>query len=138
MSLISLKRSSRHKVNMDIGWEISSMMFGIYLSWREWGFGDFVITSAKDGKHREGSFHKQDKNEYYRGQAVDIRTRHLFRKGKYKKEFITWLKWKQKFYGPQGLRFFLHGYHKEKNKKPVPHLHLAYDQKKGKLWRWVK
>jgi len=47
-------------------------------------FGDrgVVVTSAKDGKHRDHSRH-------YLGQAIDIRTRHLT--DKQKKEFAELL-----------------------------------------------
>ena len=136
MSLISLKRSSRHSVNMNISWEMAFLLGAIYRSWSSWEFGEFVITSAKDGKHRRGSLHRTDLwiREEVPSDAVDIRTRHLFRKGKYKKGLITWVKMLQKQFGPHGLRIFLHGYHD----KGVPHLHLSYDEKKGKLWKWTR
>ncbi|KKM07178.1 hypothetical protein LCGC14_1736560 [marine sediment metagenome] len=129
MSLISLKRSSRHKVNMDLTWEMSTLVGYVGDTWITFctNLGEFTITSAKDGKHRKGSFHDS-------GNAVDVRTRHLFRKGRYKKSFLIFISSLQKEFGPHGLRIFLHGYHD----KGVPHLHIAYDKKKGSLWSWVK
>lgn len=47
----------------------------VALEGKEETFGtlpDMVVTSVADGKHRPGSLH-------YRGEAVDIRTRHLSR-----------------------------------------------------------
>ena len=127
MSLISLKRSSRHSVNMCVKWEMAFLLGNILESWEFYGLGSFVVTSASDGTHRNGSAH-------YTGNAVDIRTRHLFKKGKYRKEVLSFIGDLQTMFSPHGLRIFLHGYHD----KGVPHLHLAYDEKKGKLWRYVK
>ena len=134
MSLVSLKRSSRHKVNMNISWEMAFLLGCLENRWMNYGLGPLVVTSCKDGKHRPGSFHRQDKADEVPSDAVDIRTRHLFKKGKYNVNMIFLAQDLQKYYGKHGLRIFLHGYHD----KGVPHLHLAYDKKKGKLWRWVK
>ena len=134
MSLISLKRSSRHKTNMNIGWEMAFLLGAVEIRWYNYGLGPFVITSCKDGKHRPRSFHRQDRPNNIPSDATDIRTRHLFKKGSYNRNLIFLIQDLQKVYGKHGLRIFLHGYHD----KGVPHLHLAYDEKKGKLWRWVR
>lgn len=127
MSLISLKRSSKHSVNMCIKWEMAFLLGFVAWLWDEYELGQFVVTSASDGTHRKGSFH-------YSGNAVDIRTRHLFKKGKYTNDTLLFIQTLQTDFGKYGLRIFLHGYHD----KGVPHLHLAYDEKKGKLFNWVK
>ena len=134
MSLLSLKRNSKHKVNMNISYEMAFLLGMVRRIWVGYNLGPFVITSAKDGRHSLKSFHKQYSLDDVPGQAVDIRTRHLFRKGKYKEDIILFIRFLQQYLGNHGLRIFLHGYHD----KGVPHLHLSYDPKKGKLWKWVK
>lgn len=134
MNLVSLKCSSRHIVYMNISWEMALLLGAVNRVWNSLNLGPFVVTSAKDGKHKLRSLHKQYSLEDVPGQAVDIRTRHLFKKGKYDNRIIYLTTLLQEDYGKCGLRIFLHGYHD----KGVPHLHLAYDKKKGRLWRWVK
>ena len=47
-----------------------TLLAGLDYIFRKFGVEGAVITSARDGKHNEDSFH-------YKGQAIDLRTKHV-------------------------------------------------------------
>ena len=47
-----------------------TLLAGLDYIFTKFGVEEAVITSARDGKHMEGSLH-------YKGQAIDLRTKHV-------------------------------------------------------------
>ena len=87
-----MKIALKHSVVPNLSVEAAVMLGWVRAMWDCWykyldvrsgtsqpdSLGDFVVTSAKDGTHMPGSDHKQDEPADIPGNAIDIRTRHLF------------------------------------------------------------
>ncbi|KKK76391.1 hypothetical protein LCGC14_2864110 [marine sediment metagenome] len=67
---IKIKRT----VNTNITPEFAVVLGQVALAWVDYGLGDFLVTSLKDGTHRPGGAHKQDRPDDEPGEAADIRT----------------------------------------------------------------
>ncbi|KKM71522.1 hypothetical protein LCGC14_1429870 [marine sediment metagenome] len=67
---IKIKRT----VNTNITPAFAVILGQAALAWAGYGLGHFVVTSLKDGEHREGSDHKQDRPKDEPGEAADVRT----------------------------------------------------------------
>jgi len=61
-------------VNPDVTFEFAVLLGFVAAQWQARGFGDFVVTSLKDGTHKADSQHKQDKPKSVLGEAGDVRT----------------------------------------------------------------
>ena len=118
-----------NRINLHTSFRATFLLAMVYVEWKAWGFGDFILTSAKDGKHRKNSAHKHDKPKDVLGQAFDIRTwEHwdgpLMRHSPRFLKFADHIKAK---FGPIGLAVVVHPDH-------VPgsaHLHISFMKSKG-------
>src|SRR3972149_1482312 len=75
--LLKMKREA----NLVISTEMAICLGWVARRWVEHSLGEFVVTSGRDGAHKQGSLH-------YSGNAVDIRTSHLFRDGKHHDDLL--------------------------------------------------
>jgi hypothetical protein len=122
MSLIKLKNG----VNFVLSPEMHVLVGWMARRWQEHGLGAFVITSGRDGAHREGSLH-------YSGNAVDIRTRHLFDGKHHTSDLLDFALMLQA--QKVGMRVVVHP-----DWVPgVAHLHVGYASKEGEsgVWEWA-
>lgn len=119
-----MKLKVKSNVKRNVTFQMAVWLGWVKAEWERAGLGPFVVTSLKDGKHRPGSKHKQDKPAGVPGQAVDIRTWHLWSgpktapfNGEHQKKMIQFAKGLQR----NGLAVVVH---------PdwvggTPHLHIA-------------
>ena len=111
----------KKEVQFDIQPEIAVILGYILAEWQLAGLGEFTVTSAKDS-HTTG-LHPV-------GQAVDIRTRHMYdvQRGHQPKviAFVAEMKMKLRLLG---VDLILH----PEDMTGPPHLHCEYDPKVGRL-----
>ena len=127
--LFYVKEGAKYILSM----EMATLVGWLSRRWQEAGLGQFVITSGQDGAHRGGSLH-------YSGNAVDIRTRHLFDQGqgRHRDELIQFALMIQSVLGKRGVRVVVHP---DWVSGPA-HLHVGYQPKgtaqEQQLWEWTK
>lgn len=73
-----MKLRLKHGVKLDVKFDLAFALGQVQSWWEEENLGEFTITSLKDGQHKIGSQHRQDKPDEVPGEAADIRTRHHF------------------------------------------------------------
>ena len=136
-----MKIALKHSVVPNLSVEAAVMLGWIAAQWDNWiliadngpyaiALGEFVVTSAKDGRHMAGSDHKQDEPDGVPGNAFDIRTRHLFdaTTGAHQPALIEFAKYLQS----RGAKVVVHP-----DWVPgTPHLHVALG--KESLFRRVE
>ena len=131
MALIQLKKD----VNLTLSTEMALLTGYVARLWTGGGMGAFVITSARDGAHMEGSKH-------YSGNAVDIRTKAWLKPdGLHKEEVSVFVKSLRARAGAFGLDVHLHPEDdiRLKLRQRPAHLHLEYDPQEGEqLWEFVR
>lgn len=128
--LFRVKKGASYVLSM----EMATLVGWLARRWEESGLGAFVITSAQDGMHREESLH-------YSGNAVDIRTRHLFNTatGKHNENLIQFAMMVQSFFSKRGVRVVVH----PDWVSGTPHLHIGYKPRESDdyqfnsgIWEW--
>ena len=108
--------------------EFAVVLGQVALAWVDYGLGDFLVTSLKDGTHQNGSAHKQDRPDEEPGEAADIRTWRWWNedKGRHDPKLIRFAKKLQ----AAGVAVVIHP-----DWIPgVPHLHFA---RKGRVFQRV-
>ena len=128
-----MKLALKHSVVPNLTVEAAVVLGWVAAQWDEWeggALGDFVVTSAKDGQHGAGSMHRHDQSEDVRGEAIDIRTWHLWHGPREKADDVKWadigehdesLHRFARFLQAHGLRVVVH----PEQAETVPHLHVA-------------
>jgi hypothetical protein len=81
-------------------------------AWEEGALGEFIVTSLNDN---------HDSGQHPKGEAADVRTRHLFKDGKHADTLIRFAKFLQS----HGLRVVVH----PDWVAGTPHLHFALGKK---------
>lgn len=110
------------EVNFDVSPELGFVLGYTRALWSTAGFGEFVVTSAKDGKHMAGSKHET-------GEAADVRTRDRFNthEGKHSPIMQSFRDELRRTLGPHGVDIVLHPDDDAPGGRVPPHLHLEYD-----------
>ena len=126
MSLLKVKNGA----NLVLSVEMAICLGWVARRWAEHSLGEFVVTSGRDGAHRQGSLH-------YSGNAVDIRTRHLFApNGKHAQELLDFADMLQD--KKIGLRVVVHPDWDLRPGTPA-HLHIGFQPREDeKLWDWTE
>ena len=119
---------TKPEVKLELSPEAGFVLGYTYACWTESAFGDFVVTSAKDGQHMVGSKHAT-------GEAFDIRTRKHFNEheGHHAPIMVAFCADLKRNLQPHGVDVVLHPDDDPPGKKLPPHLHMEYDPKPGRV-----
>jgi hypothetical protein len=105
----------------------------IWREWTDWNMGAFVLTALTEA--RETGLHPK-------GQAGDVRTRHLLVDGgKHSPRTLQFRDHLKALLRPHGVDVVLHPEDDAPGKEKPPHLHFEYDPKpaeKRELWGRVE